>query len=130
MAKNLTRNGGRWTEARYNQFIKSAIRSMSYKWGPRFDALHNAEIGVKINEKTGRKAKHYECAICREQFPAKEVQVDHVHPIVPTEGTVDWNIVIENVLCEIEGLQVLCKECHSKKSKEENAERRANRANS
>lgn len=129
MAKENTRNNGRWTESRYNSFIKSAIRSMSGRWPVKYDALKAAQAGVKVNEKTGRMAMHYCCAECKNLFPAKDVQVDHIHPIVPLTmvESLDWNVVISNALCEIDGMQVLCKPCHKSKSLEENAERRANK---
>lgn len=129
MAKEGTRNSGRWTEAKYHSFIKSAIRGMSSRWPVKYDALKAAQSGVKINDKTGRMAMHYKCAECGNLFPAKDVQVDHIKPIVPLTmvETLDWNIIIENALCEIDGLQVMCKPCHKQKSLEENAERRANK---
>lgn len=124
-----TRNSGRWTEARYNSFIKSAIRSMSGRWPVKYDALKAAQAGVMVNAKTGRMAMHYTCKCCGKLFPAKDVQVDHIEPIVPLTmvENLDWNIVINNALCELDGFQVLCKPCHKEKSLEENAERRANK---
>lgn len=124
-----TRNSGRWTEARYNSFIKSAIRSMSGRWPVKYDALKAAATGTQINAKTGRLAMHYKCNSCGELFPAKDVQVDHINPLVPLTmvENLDWNTVIDNALCELDGFQVLCKPCHKEKSLEENAERRANK---
>ena len=33
------RNNGRWTEARFNSFIKGILRRGSTKWGVRYDVL-------------------------------------------------------------------------------------------
>lgn len=128
----LTRCSERWTEARYNSFIKSAIRSMTSRWPVKYDALRAAQVGVKVNPKTGRNAMHYKCACCGEDFPVKEVQVDHKEPLIPTDGSSqnDWNIIINRALVEIEGFQVLCKPCHKVKTAEENNERRSSRKHS
>lgn len=128
----LTRCSGRWTEARYNSFVKSAIRSMTSRWPVKYDALRAAQVGVKVNPKTGRNAMHYKCACCGGDFPVKEVQVDHLEPLIPTDGTSqnDWNVIIGRALIEIEGFQVLCKPCHKVKTKEENDERRISRKHS
>lgn len=119
-----TRCSGTWTEARYNSFIKSGIRSLTRKWKPMFDALNDAKAWKLINKSTGREAMHYRCAGCGELFPLKEVVVDHIEPIVPTDREWTWDDIIARALVEKEGFQVLCKPCHQPKSNEENAERR------
>ena len=117
-----TRCGGRWTEARYVSFVKSALRSASRKWAPTSDVLNEAYVGVMKNKKTGRMAKHYRCAYCEGLFPHKEVAVDHEPPIVsPEEGFTTWDDFINRLFCEADGLQVLCKTCHDEKSNEEKA---------
>jgi len=80
-----------------------------------------------INPKTGRKCKLHCCEECHELFPAKDMQADHIEPIVPLTGFDSWDNVIERLYCEVEHYQALCKECHSKKSKEENRIRRENK---
>ena len=121
---NKTRCSGQWTEARYNSFIKSGIRSLTRKWKPMFDALKDAATEKKVNAKTGRIAQHYKCAHCGGQFPVKEVAIDHIEPIVPIAGFTTWDDVISRALCEKSGFQVLCKPCHLIKSKEENEQRK------
>jgi hypothetical protein len=120
----LLRNGGKWTQARFNSFIKSGLRAMSRRWGPKFECLADACVGTKTNKATGRMAKHYECAECHNQFPAKEVAVDHIDPVVPVSGFTTWDEVIERMFVEKEGLQVLCKECHQVKCQEEKQQRK------
>lgn len=117
-------NSGQWTESRYQSFIKSALRSASVRWPPRYETLNDAFIGVKINEKTGRKAKHYQCARCLNAFPQKDVQVNHKLPVVPTSGFTSWDEVISRLFCEKEGLEVLCKPCHKEVTADENKERK------
>lgn len=121
-----TRNNGEWTESRFQSFIKSALRSASQRWGPKFAALEDAFVDKRINEKTGRLGKHYKCAHCKGIFPASFVQVDHIIPAVPLTGFKDWDEVISLMFCEKDGFQVLCKDCHSIKTTQENKERKLN----
>lgn len=115
-------NGGQWTPARFHSFIKGALRAASSRWPPKFVALQNAFTGTKTNSKTGRKAKHYRCNMCNEEFPGSEVQVDHIIPTIdPFVGFVSWDNVVERMFCEADGYQVLCKPCHQIKT---NVERR------
>lgn len=112
-----TRNSGEWTEARFNSFVKSALRAASRRWPPKYTCLNNAYVDKRTNRKTGRIAKHYKCNACKECFPSSEVQVDHINPIVnPSIGFTTWDDVINNMFCEIDNLQVLCKDCHKAKT--------------
>lgn len=111
------RNGGKWTEARFNSFVKSALRAASRRWPPKYETLNEACTGQKINRKTGRLAKHYKCNSCKEEFPAKDVQVDHINPIInPEIGFTSWDDVINSMFCEADNLQVLCTTCHKAKT--------------
>lgn len=122
-----TRCGGRWTEAKFNTFIRNALRSASRKWAPIQDAKKKANVRRGV----------YECAGCKQHVPPtlkqgrKRVQnvfVDHVKPIVdPKVGFVSFDEFIERLFCEEDNLQVLCGDCHDKKSMSERkqaAERR------
>lgn len=128
MAKDKPHNNGEWTTARYHSFIKSALRSASQRWPPRYAVLNAAKQGKKINAKTGRLAEHYLCAACREAFPAKEVQVNHKIPVVPVSGFDSWDGVISRLYCEAEHLEVLCIPCHKAITQQENQERKQNDA--
>lgn len=124
-----TRNSNTWTEARYRSFIKSLLRSGSRKWGPKNKALKNAFTTRKTNKKTGRMAQHFECSHCEKDFPSKDVQVDHIEPVInPHTGFVSWDDTIERMYCEIEGFQVLCKPCHKIKTDEEKAQAKRRRS--
>lgn len=70
----------------------------------------------------------YECAECKNLFTKNQVQVDHREPVVSTDGFIDWNTYIERMFCPLEGMWVLCKPCHLKKSIVENAARRRKKA--
>jgi 5-methylcytosine-specific restriction endonuclease McrA len=124
--KSKTRNSGNWTEGRYTTFIRSALRAAFRKWPPKFEVLRNAATERRINPKSGKLAMHYRCAGCGKEFPLKDIQVDHVKPIVdPKVGFVDWNTFIDRLYCEAKNLQVLCRDvCHALKSKKERATRK------
>ena len=110
------RNGGLWTEARFNSFVTSALRGAFRRWQPKYTCLKQSFAESRINKKSGRMAKHYLCTTCGNSFHQKEVQVDH---IVPIGKGLSWNRFIEALFCEAENLQVLCKVCHKEKTKNE-----------
>lgn len=121
------RNGGEWTTARYVSFVKGGLRSLSQRWPPRNQCINNACVGTRINPSSGRSAKHYKCAACGGEFVRKEVEANHINPVVPVTGFDSWTGVIERLLCELDGWEALCKPCHKKVSATENAERKVNR---
>jgi len=121
-----TRCGNRWTEARYTSFIKSALRGASRKWQPLNECLRRARV----------RRGWYKCEGCNKEIPSsitidgkrhKNAVVDHVEPIVPTTGFESWDSFIERLFCEVDKLQLLCRECHNTKTKAETAERAAAR---
>ena len=113
-------NDGQWTQARFNSFIKSALRKASTRWPPGYGALNDAFVGSAINPESGRMCKHYKCAVCGESFPAKRVAKDHIVPVIdPKTGFTTWDEVIKRMFCEKEGYQVLCDICHDQKTQEE-----------
>ena len=115
-----TRADNTMTEAQYHSHIKGALRKGTRFWKPKLIALEAAYVGVEKNKSTGRMAKHYECARCHEHFPTKEVQVDHLDPVVnPETGFTSWDETIERMYCNSSNLQVLCKGCHKEKTMEE-----------
>lgn len=121
----MSRNGGKWTEARFRSFVTSALRSGSNKWPPKYETLNEAKTEKKTNEKTGRLAQHYGCASCGKEFTSKDVQVDHIKPVIdPKTGFVSWDVFVERLFCEKKNLQVLCKACHKVKTKKESNARK------
>lgn len=113
-----------WTPARKKSFIVSVLRGGSRRWPPKYETLNEAKTEKKVNQSTGRIAQHFRCASCGEEFPAKQVNVDHILPVVdPVVGFVDWNTFVENLYCEKENLQVLCSTCHTEKSNLEKKEK-------
>lgn len=108
-----------WTEGRRRGFIVSVLRAGSRRWPPKYETLAEAKTEKKINPKTGRLAQLYLCATCCGEFSSKDVQVDHIDPVIPKSGFTTWDNYIERLFCDKDNMQVLCIDCHKIKSKEE-----------
>ena len=120
-----------WTEGRLKTFITSALRGAFRRYPPKYETLKEASVGKKVNKKTGRLAEHFTCASCKQEFPAKDVQVDHIEPCVdPQEGFLNWDVYIKRMFCAKNNLQVLCTKCHDVKSAGERKERYGNKKSS
>ena len=124
MKKKSTRKTIQWTTARKRNFLVSLLRSGTRRWPPKYEALANAYIETRINPKSGRLAKHYQCAICSGAFTSTSMEIDHIKPVVGAEGFTTWDSFIERLFCPVENLQAVCKTCHKEKTKREAAERK------
>jgi hypothetical protein len=115
------RNDGRWTEARFNSFIKSLLRKGTMKWPPKTETLKNSRVAKGV----------YRCDGCKQDVPVtvkidgkrvRNVFVDHIAPIVPPDlGFTTWGDYINNMFCDSSNLQTLCSACHTTKTMEERA---------
>ncbi len=122
-------NGGRWTEGRFNSFVISTLRAGARRWQPKYDTLNAAKTEKKINPKSGRLAQHFQCSLCKNEFTQKDMEVDHIKPVVdPKKGFTTYDDFINRLFCEASNLQAICKGCHSIKTKKEKEIRNANRS--
>lgn len=109
-----------WTPARLKAFIISTLRAGTRRFPPKYECLNAAKTEKKINVKSGRLAQHYKCASCKQEFTSKDVEVDHIKPVIdPKKGFESWDKYIERMFCDATNFQVLCKPCHLIKSKKE-----------
>ena len=134
--KPLYDSNGRWVEERGR--IKGAIRR-TFRLSPQMkEVLKKARVelppALKINGEPGKKNQvRYRCAICGQLFSQKNVQVDHLSPVVPLwkpESHMTYDEVVRGVFCELSNLQVICStpmkrnngimSCHKLKTDEEN----------
>lgn len=111
--------------------LVGALRT-EFKYSPLHKlALQQARIEVPLglykngNEKFG---VFYVCARCAGQYKPDCVDVDHIQPIGPIEGSLDdW---VYRAWCMdygrggLDNLQVLCKSCHKIKSSQDRAAQR------
>lgn len=107
--------GGRWTMARNRQFVVSALRRAWMKYPVKGDALTAARREACEETKLvyPQTKFEYQCAVCSKWFRGKEVQVDHIRECASN----DMNEFIATLFCEESNLQVVCKGCHSVKTK-------------
>jgi len=115
--KNKSRCNGTLTESAFWAFIRSALRQKSRWWKPIYLAKVNARrsyAGVNKRQKF-----EYQCNHCKKWFPEKKVNVDHIIPAGTLTCANDLPGFVERLFVEIEGLQVLCSDCHNEKTKNE-----------
>lgn len=86
------------------------LRRISYMWFHRKAAMSKARIS------RGK----YKCAMCGGIFGPKEINVDHILPVVPVTGWDNWDGFINRLFCKEEGYQIICKPDHDKKTQNEN----------
>jgi 5-methylcytosine-specific restriction endonuclease McrA len=82
---------------------------------------------VAKTKKGPRGGKMYLCKTCRRAFAGKDVQVDHIDPVVPIgkKGVyMSFDEIADRIYCDPKNLQVLCKPCHKHKSAIEAGERK------
>lgn len=110
-------NQGTMSKSMFFSMIRSALRQKSRWWKPIAECKKLAKRVYKGPLK--RQKFEYQCNQCKNWFPDKKVAVDH---IIPAGELNDFNDIpgfVQRLFCEIDGLQVLCENCHSMKTKEE-----------
>jgi hypothetical protein len=139
--KNEYDENGHWVQERNR--IKGAIRR-AFRLSPQMkEVLKAARVELPpLLKKDGTPGKRpqvrYRCAICQELFSQKNVQVDHLDPVVPLhmpEKLMSYDGLVRGVFCAIDRLQVVCStplkrnnglpSCHKIKTDEENFIRRS-----
>jgi hypothetical protein len=66
-------------------------------------------------------ADYFLCPICGERKHRLLAKLDHKEPVIdPRVGFIDWNTYIDRLFCDPSNLQVICIDCHTKKTKDEN----------
>jgi hypothetical protein len=106
-------------------FIRSALRSASMRWPPKYKVKSKARVERGLYRCEGY---NREAHVVPASLPPKpgnkrridNVLVDHIVPVVcPNMGFVDWDSFIDRLFCDSSGLQVLCHECHLAKTADE-----------
>lgn len=109
-----------WTQARFWGFLRSALRRASDRFPPKQQAklLYRRPF---IGE--GRQKWEYQCVECREWFPEKAIQIDHILPVGQLRDWDNLPIFCKKLFCGVEGYQVMCKPCHQIKTNKERYDR-------
>lgn len=108
--------------------LKSGIRR-SFRYTIGRDYLYAAREEFPRYTKSGKVSVipdvYYRCAICGELFKQKEVQVDHIDPVVPLDKPeLEMTVGEYAYRTFMNECQVACKTCHKEKSAWENKKRR------
>ena len=138
--KSTPRPYNAWTmsESELRSYIMSWLREKSRWWKPKTKAVARARVRKGV----------YKCEECWAEWPWKlpplpwkkrkrnNADADHIESVIPVEGFqedsntflwYDWTEVIRRLFVEEDWYKTLCYNCHSKKTKAENAERRKNK---
>lgn len=107
--------------ARERGLLKGAIRRVFSRSDLRKEALNQSYI-EHTDSTRPRVKKWSRCPECKKATPTYLMQVDHQHPVVPLDKTLEdmsWDDVINNMWCETVNLIAMCKECHAVKTGQE-----------
>ena len=114
-----------WTKAQVQAFAVSSLRAGFRRFPPKWEVIAEGKMGKKVNKYTGRMAEHYLCVSCGGLFIARDVQVDHIDPVVdPVVGFESLDTFSERLHCPKPNMQLLCKPCHKDKTNRERKERK------
>jgi 5-methylcytosine-specific restriction endonuclease McrA len=113
-----------WTTARFWTFVRSSLRQAWNKWPPKYKVLNDAKRPAEYEwyNDEGRKLNvkwEYKCNNCNDYYMGKNVSVDHIIPVGSLKDYSDLPEFTERLFASEDELQVLCDECHDKKTLEE-----------
>lgn len=116
------RNAGTMTESAFWSFIRSGLRQKSRWWKP----ITECKLKVKRAYKGANKRQkfEYQCNICKNWFPDKNVNIDHKIPAGSLNCAEDLPGFVNRLFIEIEGLQCLCSNCHNIKTQNEKEDKK------
>ena len=111
------RNAGTMSESAFWSFIRSGLRQKSRWWKPITECKLSARRPYSGPLK--RQKFEYQCNSCKNWFPDKKINVDHIIPAGELNCANDLPGFVERLFCEKQGLQVLCSNCHDAKTQKE-----------
>ena|ERR1700678_1954811 len=127
-----------WDKFR-DQFVRETLRRASFRWPARSMALRASRTVRKPNPLTGKMCWWVLCNHCKSVILEREGRVDHVEPVIPVIGDLPGmrqaaahsslavGSFVLRMFPESTGFQILCGECHARKTAYENRERRESR---
>jgi 5-methylcytosine-specific restriction endonuclease McrA len=116
-----TRNAGTMSESAFWGFIRSALRQKSRWWKPIMICKQKSKRPYKGPNK--RQKFEYQCNSCKQWFPEKQINIDHIVPAGSLNSASDLPGFVERLFCEENNLQTLCSNCHDIKTKKEKIKR-------
>jgi hypothetical protein len=94
---------------RYN-FTMQSLRRATYRWAFGHIAMSRQRLERGL----------YQCESCKGSFGPKEINKDHIEPVIPVTGFKSWDQTIERMFAKSDGYQILCLTCHDVKTAIEN----------
>ena len=107
-------NSGTMTNAGFFGMIRAALRQKSRWWKPVAECKKLAKR--KYTGLNKKQRFEYQCNLCKSWFPEKEISVDHKIEAGQLNKLEDLPGFVKRLFCEVDGLQVLCDECHQNKT--------------
>lgn len=95
------------------KFAENALRRASVRWPPRNIARNLVKVA----------RGEYKCAATGHIIRYKDIQHDHIIPVVAVEGRGSLDEFAARLFVGVRGYQILCREHHKQKSITENAQR-------
>lgn len=112
-----TRNANTLTESQYFSKVRSGLRNTFRYWKPAQIALERASRPSQSSNK--RIKKEYQCAKCKQWFPRKGVEIDHLEECGRLASYDDIVPFLKRLTKEDpDAYQILCKADHRHKTDE------------
>lgn len=120
------------TENKFINAVIAGIRTAFKRYSPNYEQVllrsrKEYDKYNKDNSLSKKKMVLYTCEICNNEFSSKEIEVDHIQPVIDIDKTrSDYTIqeIFDRINCDISNLQLICKKCHEDKTKKEKQDRK------
>lgn len=110
--------------------IKGAIRRVFSRSEMRRRLIDATVIPGHYNSSRPRVKRWSLCKECKKIVPTYLINIDHIVPIVPLDGsfeTMSLDTLVDRIWCEESNLKAICEDCHDVKTKAEMSQRAANK---
>ena len=101
---------------------RSCLRK-AFRRSPKCYEVMQSQLSKMLGPRGGAR---FTCMLCKKQFEYKNIDVDHIDPVIPlhlSEEELSLDEFCERLDCPIENLRGLCIECHRIETNIQNKER-------
>lgn len=93
-----------------DNFAMASLRRATYRWPYGHMAMSRQRV----------ERGFYKCESCSDVFGPKEINKDHIEPVIPVTGKKSWDETIARMFVKSNAYQILCLSCHDNKTQIEN----------